>query len=240
MFSRFSKPLIWLLVGVLLISTSACLRARRMAVSNGNLPAQLTETPVAEESPTRSPNPTSTPIPLPTATNTLVPTQPQSTIMVTASKGNVYIRRGPGLAYNPIGILEDGESASATARDILSDWVQVSSPAHPDQMGWVSLMTSYVSVNGDISTLPAIQVDDWPVASYLRNCTHHQMLVQPGEIIIPSLLEYPENEVWIYPGSYIVYDLDHPDAPEVAKVELREGVEIDIRVDGNDEKRKCQ
>jgi hypothetical protein len=239
MFSRFSKSLIWLLAGVLLISTSACLRAQGMAVSNGNLPTQSADTPVVEKSPTRPSNLTSTPIPLPTATNTLVPPQPPSLIMITASKGNVYIRRGPGLAYNPIGILEDGESASAIARDILSDWVQVSSPAHPDQMGWVSLMTSYVSVDGDIATLPAIQVDDWPVASYLRNCTHHQMLVQPGGIIIPSLLEYPENEVWVYPGSYTVYDLDHPDAPQVAKVELREGVEIDIRVDGNDEKRKC-
>jgi hypothetical protein len=210
-----------------------------MPAPSGNLPIQGSETPIAEESPTQPPDPTSTPVSLPTATNTLVPTQSQFMITVTASKGNVYIRRGPGLAYNPIDVLEKGETASAFARDILSDWVQVSIPAHPDQMGWVSLMTSYISVNGDISTLPAIQVDDWPVASYLRNCTHHQMLVQPGEIIIPSLLEYPENEVWVYPGSYTVYDLDHPDTPEVAHVELREGFEIDIHVDGNDEKRKC-
>jgi hypothetical protein len=65
------------------------------------------------------------------------------------------------------------------------------------------------------------------------------MFVLPGEIILPSLLEAPENEVWVYPGSYTVYDLDHPDQPDVAEVELREGLEIDIQVDGNGEKRKC-
>ncbi len=167
------------------------------------------------------------------------PTQVKFMITITAVKGNLHIRRGPGLAYNPIDVLKEGETASALARDILSDWIQISIPSHSDQTGWVSLMSKYSSVNGDISTLPAIQVTDWPVASYLRNCTYHEMLVRPGDIILPSLLQYPDNEVWVYPGSYTVYDLDHPDIPDVAKVELREGIEIDIRVDGNDEKRKC-
>jgi len=193
---------------------------------------------VRAEAATPAVEPTSTPLVLPTATAAV--SEPARTeVTVTAAGGNVYIRRGPGLAYNPIGLLADGESAAALARDILSDWVQVEIPVDPGQTGWVSVMTGYISIKGDVSSLPAVQVTDWPVAAYLRNCTYHEMLVQPGGMILPSLLQYPENEVWIYPGSYTVYDLDHPDTPEVAAVELREGVEIDIRVDGNDEKRKC-
>lgn len=239
MLSRFSKPLIWLLTGVLLVSTSACFRARRIAVFNQNSPAQSFETPTVENSSTQVPNPTSTKIPLPTATNTVVPTQTQSMVTIKAVKGNLNIRRGPGLAYNPVDVLKEGESASALARDILSDWLKISIPSHPGQTGWVSLMSRYSSVTGDISALPAIQVTDWPVASYLRNCTHHEMIVKPGDIILPSLLQYPENEVWVYPGSYTVYDLEVANSPEVMEVSLREGLSIDIGIDGNDEKRKC-
>jgi hypothetical protein len=65
------------------------------------------------------------------------------------------------------------------------------------------------------------------------------MLVQPGDISIPSYLFYPENEVWIFPGSYTVYDAFLPDTPEVMIVEMREGVEVEILVNGLGEKHKC-
>ena len=65
------------------------------------------------------------------------------------------------------------------------------------------------------------------------------MIVKPGDIILPSLGNSPENEVWIYPGVYKVYDLDVPGEPEVLAVEMQEGISIDIREDGNGEKRKC-
>ncbi|MBI5841826.1 MAG: SH3 domain-containing protein [Chloroflexi bacterium] len=193
---------------------------------------------MSEETATRPPEPTST-LPLPTVTVTPIVEEIQVKDTITAVNGNLYIRRGPGLAYNPIGVLAKGESASVLARDILSDWVQISIPSQPGQTGWVSIMTGYSSMDGDVAGLPGIQVTDWPVASYLRNCTHHQMIVKPGDIIIPSLLQYPENEVWIYPGTYTVYDLDMDQYPEVAIVQLREGVEIDISLDGNGDKRKC-
>jgi len=48
--------------------------------------------------------------------------------------------------------------------------------------------------------------------------------------------EYPENEVWLYPGSYTVYDLDVADEPSVLDVDMREGVDIEIKVDGLERK----
>jgi len=161
-------------------------------------------------------------------------------VTVTAVDGNLYIRRGPGMAYNQIDVLLKGETARVLHRDILSNWVQINIPGHPDQTGWVSIMTKYSSISGDLSAIPAIQVTDWPVAAYLRNCSFHRMLVMPGGTVIPSLLQYPENEVWIYPGSYTVFDYDMPDTPEVMRVEIREGYDIEILYNGAGEKHKCR
>jgi hypothetical protein len=174
----------------------------------------------------------------PTRTVTPTATHPPE-VTITAVDGNLYIRRGPGMAYNQIDVLLKGETARALYRDILSKWVQINIPGHPDQTGWISLMTKYSSINGDLSAIPAIQVTDWPVAAYLRNCSFHRMLVMPGGTVIPSLLQYPENEVWIYPGSYTVFDYDMPDTPEVMRVEIREGYDIEILYNGAGEKHKC-
>jgi len=57
--------------------------------------------------------------------------------------------------------------------------------------------------------------------------------------VIPPLSEFPDNEQWIYPGAYTVYDLDVPGEPEVLNLAMREGLEIDIREDGNGERRNC-
>jgi hypothetical protein len=94
-------------------------------------------------------------------------------------------------------------------------------------------------VDGDVAILPGFTPTDWPLAAYLRNCTHHEMYILPGEIILPSSLAYPENETWLYPGIYTVYDLEAPDEPEVMTVDIREGSEVEVRIDGLGEKRKC-
>lgn len=198
------------------------------------------------------PTPSASQSPLPTAALTTVPdSQPTTEIVlsatpvpgtdvaITAVMGNLYIRRGPGMAYNPIGVLNKGETLSILARDILSKWVQVPLPDQPGQFGWISIQTKYSAIQGDISSLPGVQVDFWPVAGYVINCSYHEMVLQPGDIIIPSLFTDPENEVWVYPGSYTVYDLALPDAPEVMNIEMREGLEVEILVNGLGEKHKC-
>jgi hypothetical protein len=206
-----------------------------------------TEVPAIQES---SPTPTEVQVepglvPTKAAHSTATPIQmtalpmPIATVSVTATKGNLFIRRGPDMAFNQIGVLRDGQKVDALARDVLSNWAQIKIPGEDGQTGWVSLQTRYSSVNGDVNTLPVIEPEIWPEPAYVRNCTFHQMVVQPGEILLPSLLEAPENEVWVYPGVYTVYDLDHPDQPDVADVQLREGLEIEIQIDGNGDKHKC-
>jgi len=238
--SSHFKVWFWILTVVLSASNLSC------TVSKDIVTVGVSPSPEIESFPTEliTPAPTltvqvvSTNVPLASVTENVPITQILSVVTITAN-GNLFIRRGPDVAYNAVSVLVKGESATALARDVLAKWVQIPIPGQPGKTGWVSIQTGYSVVNGNVAELPEIQTTDWPVASYLRNCTYHQMIVKPGDIILPSLGNSPENEVWIYPGVYKVYDLDVPGEPEVLAVEMQEGISIDIREDGNGEKRKC-
>lgn len=206
-----------------------------------NLPAlptpQTIET-VSEEAATLEVTPTKTVEPT-TPTATLVPTQTLSVVTIRAVNGNVNIRRGPSLAYNPISVLYKDTSARVIARDVLTKWAQIELP-DSDETGWISLLTDYATVEGDLGSLPGFTTTDWPVISYVKNCTYHDMYIMPGGITLPSSYQTPENEIVLNPGHYLVFDLEMPDLPEVKSFDIREGQEIEINNDGAGEHRKCQ
>lgn len=179
--------------------------------------------------PTQTLVPTGTPLPAATA-------NPQVTI--SAVGGNVFIRRGPGMAYNPIGVLYKGTSQVILARDVLSRWVQVALP-NSEKTGWIYLNSGFSKVEGDLNNVPDFTTSDWPVPGYLINCTHHDMYIMPGEVVLPASFGYPPNDVWLYPGFYTVQDIMVAGEPKVLDIEMREGVDIEVRVDGTGEKRKC-
>lgn len=160
------------------------------------------------------------------------------TVTISAIKGNLFIRRGPDMAFNPIGILYKDTTVDVVARDVLFDWVQIIIPGS-DVMGWVSVQTEYSKIVGELSSLPEVTPTDWPQPAYLRNCSYHQMYILPGEIKLSPLPAYPENEVWLYPGTYTVYDLDVPGEPDILQVDIREGSDIEILKDGLGNKHKC-
>ena len=156
-----------------------------------------------------------------------------------ATKGNLFIRRGPDLGFNPIAVLKDGQSARALARDVLSNWLQIPIPGQPDKSGWVSIQTHYSVVSGDVMNLPELAQTYWPVAASLRNCTHHQMEADPAGIVLPPVDQFPDNEVQMNPGTYAIRDIDVDRSPVVAEVVLQEGSAIDIRTDGDGVRKKC-
>ena len=160
-------------------------------------------------------------------------------VTITAVNGNIFIRRGPDLAFNPISVLTKGQTAVAMARDVLARWLQIKLPGDPQRTGWVTILTSYTSVNGDVQRLPELEQTIWPELASLRNCTHHLMTTDPGSIDIPPIDYFPDNEVRINPGKYSILDLDVDKYPEVLVVDIREGSAIDILTDGTGEKRKC-
>ncbi len=175
---------------------------------------------------------------LPTAASTKPSPTPEP-IMVSAVKGNVYIRRGPDLAFDPVSVLMDGQSARALARDVLAKWVQIQIPGGGQRTGWVSVQTHFVALTGNIKQLPEVTPIDWPVMASLRNCTRHAMEADPGGIPIPAVAAFPDNDVPIHPGLYTIHDTAVDGNPEVMQVEIREGVHVDIRIDGNGNHNKC-
>jgi len=100
-------------------------------------------------------------------------------------------------------------------------------------------MSDFTEVTGDVRTLPEVEPTEWPELAFLRNCTYHEMIVQPGGIILPAVQNFPENDVRINPGTYAVLDLELDGYPEVLTVEIREGSAIDVILDGYGEKKKC-
>jgi len=197
--------------------------------------------PSAEErgsTPAPLPTATTTPLPLPTQTEAAPAASPIPNVTLDVVKGNLFIRRGPDMAFNPIGVLYKDTRAKVIARDVLSDWAQIEIP-NSDKTGWVSVQTEFSQIEGSLKDLPEFKITEWPVAAYLRNCTHHRMYVVQSEVVIPSSFEFPDNEIWIYPGTYTILDIDVPDDPEVATITVQEGSDIEIREDGLGEKRKC-
>jgi hypothetical protein len=198
------------------------------------------ETPAAEEQISLLPTPTLTvEAAIPTQTEISPTVTPSPSVTLSVVKGNLFIRRGPDMAFNPVGVLYKGTSTKVIARDVLSKWVEVEIP-NSSKTGWVSIQTDYSQIEGDLKGLPEFTPTEWPVAAYVRNCTYHRMYLLPGEIVIPSSLEEPENEVWIYPGIYTVQDIDVSGDPEVGNITIQEGTEVEIRDDGSGEHRKCQ
>jgi len=200
---------------------------------------QGTKAPALEEQVSLLSTPTATiesAVPTKTDISPIATSIPSVTINV--MKGNLFIRRGPDMAFNPVGVLYKHTSAKVIARDVLSDWVQIQIP-NSDETGWVSVQTEYSQVEGNLQSLPEYTPTEWPVAAYVRNCTHHRMFILPSEVILSSSYEFPDNEVWIYPGTYTAIDIDVPGDPEVASFSIKEGGEFEIRWDGLGEKRKC-
>jgi hypothetical protein len=241
MSSRPRKKYLWLLFLALIISNQACIVPKKPLVAETQ-PSIAAHASPSESSILLVSTPEALMSPAPPITPTMdsvIPSPTISSVKITAVKGNLFIRRGPDLAYNPIAVLLEGQSAPVLAHDVLGNWVEVPISSLPGKTGWISIQTVFSSVSGNLMDKPEVLPTDWPVASYLRNCTYHQMLVEPGDTTLPSLNNFPDNEMWIFPGIHKVYDTDVEGQPEVLSVDLREGMRVDIRVDGNGDHRKC-
>lgn len=229
MSKRASTSLLWAVCGLALALLQACgVKPTPTFVPTGTHYDTLTATSEA-----------STPTPLATRATGALPTAGAEPVSVAAAQGNVFIRRGPNVAFNPISVLRRGQSATAMARDVLGEWLEIRLPADPQKSGWISILTKFTTVSGDVRGLPEIEPTLWPNLAFLRNCTHHEMAAYPGGITIPAVDAFPENEVRMNPGTYSVIDTDVDGYPEVLSVDIWEGAAIEIRVDGLGEKKKC-
>lgn len=211
----------------------------------GCAPQQLTEddrpltaTPTVNRPPstvTNTPQSTPTVVPL---TETL--SSPQTSVTISAVGGNLYIRRGPSTKYSRIGVLTKGMTAEVIGRDKLSNWVQINIP-DSESTGWVSMLTEYEQIDGDLSQVPDFTFTDYPVPAYVENCTEHLLLIQPGEYYLENVYTAGQylNEVKLDPGFYTVYDMSLPDEPQLDSIDLQEGETASITVNGLGISHKC-
>ena len=79
---------------------------------------QTAPTTAAVDSPKAEPSPT----PAPSATAAV-------DVHVTATGGNLTLRRGPAAAYNVLSYMVQGQSAVAVGRNQAADWLFVQDPA---------------------------------------------------------------------------------------------------------------
>jgi uncharacterized protein YgiM (DUF1202 family) len=150
-------------------------------------------------------------------------------VVITVNAESLNIRRGPGPLYNVVGILFAGQSATATARDASGSWLYIALPSAPSAFGWVAAQTTYATVSGDVNALPVMNVAAAePI--YIKNCTYHPMLVNPGGSILAGQTDAPANLMQVPPGSYTVSDTTVN--VQVAARELFEGDVLVIYTDG--------
>jgi hypothetical protein len=180
-----------------------------------------------------TPGPTDAPAPTGEATApapTLAPPPTAADAVVLTATGNVFIRRGPGLAYNTLSYMPSGQSVPAQARNSAADWLYVERPDTPGSFGWIFLGT-YVDVDGDPQSLE-VRTADPAAPAYLRNCTFHPMRIMPGNFILAEQFDPSNNIHQVNPGSYEAYDQNVEGDPMVLNPTVREGQTIDITTDG--------
>ena len=136
--------------------------------------------------------------------------------------GNLFVHRGPGLEYNYVGVLYDGDTAIATGRDRINRWIRVELPSKSGVEGWITTETDYTRIYGDISNLPFIETEPASPA-FIRNCTKHEILILPAEVYLLSKYNTPYNEERFDVGVYQVYDTDIPGNVRLEDVSLSEG-----------------
>jgi hypothetical protein len=165
----------------------------------------------------------------PPATLSASPTTSEIIVTISAT-GNVFIRRGPGLAYNTVSYMTSGQQARARARNTAGDWLYVERPDSAGNFGWVFRGT-YTQVQGDPLSLEVMSVGPAEPA-YLRNCTFHPMRILPGDFILAEQFDSMNNIHQVNPGAYEAYDQNVEGDPLVLSPTVREGQTIDIVMDG--------
>jgi len=160
-------------------------------------------------------------------------------VTVTAINGNLYIRRGSGSDFNPIGALSQGQTATASGRDILDEWLYIPIPSQRGKFGWVSMLTIYSSISGNTMDLPVVD-SDFAVPAFIQNCSLHNMIVQPLGVIIPPGNQFPNNIVRFDPGEYTIHDYDSTNKNNQGVViDLREGEQYQVTAMGTPAQHKC-
>lgn len=128
--------------------------------SGGSANQQATEEPteeVVEVLPTATVELVPTKAPRPTQAPTEIPQPTEAPKAVTATTNEVLnIRQGPSRTTTSLGKLQKGTTVTVVGRNGDGTWLQIQIPDKSD-LGWVS--AEFVTVDGDVNTLPVVGGD---------------------------------------------------------------------------------
>ena len=132
-------------------------------------------------------------IPTTVRAQTIVPCAASSAVLgseyvtVNADQAQVNVRTGPNsYHYGKIGILNTYESAPALGRSPGGDWIQISCPGAPGDVGWVYAANLTLTVQND---LPVIDIPALPTP--IITSTMDPVLVAEFPIIQPTATRLP-------------------------------------------------
>lgn len=130
--------------------------------------------PPASPTPTPAQPTTQAPTPTPLLPATRTPTPLALTLVI--NKELVNCRNGPGLVYELINELKQGQTARAIGRNDASTWWYIRDPGNPDGFCWVSSEVS--TLNGDASLLPVVGISAATVTSLNLRVDPPRILVE--------------------------------------------------------------
>ena len=115
------------------------------------------EPPTATPQPLTDTPPPPTDTPAPTATLSPTPTPPEAVVVA----NELNLRAGPGVDYNAIGVLHQGDTLNIQGRIASNEWIQVN-PDRLDTSGWVAASANLVQVNTKLDTVPIVETPPPP------------------------------------------------------------------------------
>jgi hypothetical protein len=71
-----------------------------------------------------------------------------------------------------------------------------------------------------------------PLPAYIRNCTFHPQMIQPGSVLLQPQTDMSGRIAHFAPGIYSAYDQSAMGHPKVLTITLTEGHSVDINTDG--------
>jgi hypothetical protein len=215
-----------LILNILVLLAGGCKQQPTRTVTATIAPAILTQIAPTHASTDQPPRQSTLPIPTKT---------PQG-FTITASRGNLTLHRGPGFQYDISGYFLKGQTLNIYGRNEDGSWLLVRLTTGKD--AWISNMTSYTDIYGNVPGLPVIAIDP-AVPAYIYNCTSHILTTQPGGYVIrPGVKEQvnPYDFYYVYDHDITLSDGSHP---VVAKLTVTEGETATAFRDGHGNTYRC-
>ncbi|HRE49704.1 MAG TPA: ABC transporter substrate-binding protein [Aggregatilineales bacterium] len=148
------------------------------------VPTVATETPTPTFTLTFTPSPTFTPTPTLPPTFTLVPSPTLDGVFATVRSSTLNVRQGPGQNYPILGQLNRNEQVQLLGANADFSWFAI---LFRQQPAWISGASQFISIAGDVRTLPLIAPPPTPTVPPTVTPTPKADIVMVNAFLTPAV-----------------------------------------------------